>query len=85
MNYSSLLLQIENQLLSLNKKGLKYINIGALPYFELKSLIDGLEKMLSIENGISEGTRKTKNNPSEKYEEIQKIILKLESILDQQI
>ena len=69
MNYSSLLLQIENQLLSLNKKGLKYINIGALPYFELKSLIDGLEKMISIENGISEGTRKTKNNPSEKYEE----------------
>ncbi|GIT02907.1 MAG: hypothetical protein CM1200mP28_01660 [Deltaproteobacteria bacterium] len=66
MNYSSLLLQIENQLLSLNKKGLKYINIGALPYFELKSLIDGLEKMISIENGISEGTRKTKNNPLRK-------------------
>ena len=68
MNYSSLLLQIENQLLSLNKKGLKYINIGALPDFELKSVIDGLEEMISIENGISEGTCKTKNKPSEKSE-----------------
>ena len=72
MNYSSLLLQIENQLLSLNKKGLKYINIGALPDFELQSVIDGLEEMISIENGISEGTCKTKNKTpekSEKYEE----------------
>ena len=68
MNYSSLLLQIENQLLSLNKKGLKYINIGALPDFELKSVIDGLEEMTSIENGISEGTSKTENKPSEKSE-----------------
>ena len=48
MNYSSLLLQIENQLLSLNKKGLKYINIEAMPDFELKSMIDGLDKMISI-------------------------------------
>ena len=69
MNYSSLLLQIENQLLSLNKKGLKYINIGALPDFELKSVIDGLEEMISIGNGVSEGTRKSENNPSEKYKE----------------
>jgi len=68
LNYSSLLLQIENQLLSLNKKGLKYINIGALPDFELKSMIDGLEEMISIENGISEGTCKTKDKPSEKSE-----------------
>ena len=72
MNYSSLLLQIENQLLSLNKKGLKYINIGALPDFELKSVIYGLEEMTSIENGISEGTCKTKNKTSEKYEECPK-------------
>ena len=35
MNYSSLLLQIQNQLLSLNKKGLKYINIDALPYADI--------------------------------------------------
>ena len=69
MNYFSLLLQIENQLLSLKKKGLKFINIEALPDFELKSVIDGLEEMISIENGISEGTRKTKNKTSEKYEE----------------
>ena len=75
MNYSSLLLQIENQLLSLNKKGLKYINIRALPDFDLKSVIDGLEEMISIENGISEGTCKTKNKiseKSEKYEETPK-------------
>jgi len=69
LNYTSLLLQIENQLLSLNKKGLKYVNIGALPDFELKSLIEGLEEMISIANGISEGTPKTENKASEKYEE----------------
>ena len=69
MNYSSLLLQIENKLLSLNKKGLKYINIEALPDFELKNLIDGLEEMIFVENGISEIICKTKDNPSEKYEE----------------
>ena len=66
MNYSSLLLQIENQLLCLKKKGLKYINIGALPDFELKNVIDGLEEMISIENGISDGTCITKNKTSEK-------------------
>ena len=53
MNYSSLLLKIETQLLSLNKKGLKYINIGALPDFELKSVIDGLEEIISKENHIT--------------------------------
>jgi len=35
LNYSSLLLKIETHLLSLNKKGLKYINIDTLPDFEL--------------------------------------------------
>ena len=68
MNYSSLLLQIENQLLSLNKKGLKYINIGALPDFELKSVIDGLEEMISSESGIFEGTCESEKNLSEKHE-----------------
>ena len=67
MNYSYLLLQIENQLLSLNKKGLKHINIGALPDFELKSVIDGLEEMISSESGIFEGTCKSENNLSEKH------------------
>ena len=75
MNYSSFLIQIENQLLSLKKKGLKYVNIGALPDFELKNMIDGLEEMISTGNGISEGTRKTGNKASdrsEKYEESSK-------------
>ncbi|MCS5553835.1 MAG: hypothetical protein NZ878_11055, partial [SAR324 cluster bacterium] len=31
-------------------------------------MIDGLEEMISIENGISEGTCKTKNKTSEKSE-----------------
>ena len=74
MNYTSLLLQIENQLLSLNKKGLKYINIGALPDFELKSVIDGLEEMISVENGISEGQTglKMKGETSKDTERYQK-------------
>ena len=50
MNYSSLLLKIETQLLSLNKKGLKYINIGTLPDIELKSVIGGIEEIISNEN-----------------------------------
>ena len=65
MNYYSLLLKIETQLLSLNKKGLKYINIGALPDFELKSVIDGLKEIISIEN------HKTTNKTSGKPEEFQ--------------
>ncbi|MCS5552989.1 MAG: uracil-DNA glycosylase [SAR324 cluster bacterium] len=71
MNYTSLLLQIENQLLSLNKKGLNYINIGALPDVELKRVIDGLEEMFSSENAISQETRETKNKPSEKSEKFE--------------
>ena len=71
MNYTSLLLQIENQLLSLNKKGLNYINIGALPDVELKRVIDGLEEMFSSENAISQETRKTQNKPPEKSEKFE--------------
>ena len=71
MNYTSLLLQIENQLLSLNKKGLNYINIGALPDVELKRVIDGLEEMFSSENTISQETRETKNKPSEMSEKFE--------------
>ena len=66
MNYSSLLLKIETQLLSLNKKGLKYINIGKLPDFELKSVIDGLEEIISIENHTT--TNKTSVKP-EKFQD----------------
>ena len=71
MNYTSLLLQIENQLLSLNKKGLNYINIGALPDVELKRVIDGLEEMFSSENAISQETREIQNKPSEKSEKFE--------------
>ena len=71
MNYSSLLLKIETQLLSLNKKGLKYINIGALPDFELKSVIDGLKEIISIEN------HKTTNKTSEKLANFQKNLFKV--------
>ena len=66
MNYSSLLLKIETHLLSLNKKGLKYINIGALPDFELKSVIDGLEEIISTEKHTT--TNKTSGKP-EKFQE----------------
>ena len=71
MNYTSLLLQIENQLLSMNKKGLNYINIGALPDVELKRVIDGLEEMFSSENAISQETREIQNKPSEKSEKFE--------------
>ena len=71
MNYTSLLLQIENQLLSLNKKGFNYINIGALPDVELKSVIDGLEEMFSSENTISQETREIQIKPSEKSEKFE--------------
>ena len=71
MNYTSLLLQIENQLLSLNKKGLNYINIGALPDVELKRVIDGLEEMFSSENTISQETQEIQNKPSEKSEKFE--------------
>ena len=71
MNYTSLLLQIENQLLSLNKKGLNYINIGALPDVELKRVIDGLEEMFSSENTISQETQEIQNKPSEKFEKFE--------------
>jgi len=71
LNYTSLLLQIENQLLSLNKKGLNYINIGALPDVELKRVIDGLEEMFSSENAISQETREIQIKPSEKSEKFE--------------
>ncbi len=66
MNYSSLLLKIETQLLSLNKKGLKYINIRALPDFELKSVIDGIEEIISTENHTTKN--KTSIKPKKFHE-----------------
>ena len=72
LNYMSLLRNLETKLLSLNKKGLKYINIEPLPEFELKNLIDGLEEITSIENRISLETRKTENKTIEKPEKCQR-------------
>ncbi len=53
MDYSYLLIQIANQLYFLNQKGIKYLNIKALPGLELKSVINGLEEIISKENVIS--------------------------------
>ncbi|HBL54373.1 MAG TPA: hypothetical protein DDZ36_00305 [Deltaproteobacteria bacterium] len=53
MDYPTLLLQLENQLQSLHKKGLNYINIEAMPKVELKLLLDGLGEMMSVETEIS--------------------------------
>ncbi len=52
MDYPTLLLQLENQLQSLHKKGLNYINIEAMPKVELKLLLDGLDDMMSAEAEI---------------------------------
>jgi hypothetical protein len=70
-----LLLKIETHLLSLNKKGLKYINIDTLPDFELKSMIDGLEEIISKENHI---TTKKISEKVEKFPENSKKIIELE-------
>ena len=46
MDYPTLLLQLENQLLSLHKKGFHYMNIEAMPKVELRRLLDGLGEIL---------------------------------------
>ena len=53
MDYPTLLLQLENQLQSLHKKGLNYINIEAMPKVELKLLLDGLGEMMSADTEIT--------------------------------
>ena len=57
MDYSALLIQIANQLYFLNQKGIKYLNIKALPGLEVKSVINGLEEIISKENVISSEPR----------------------------
>ncbi|MBC8258963.1 MAG: uracil-DNA glycosylase [SAR324 cluster bacterium] len=42
MDYPTLLLQLENQLQSLHKKGFDYMNIEAMPKVELRRLLEGL-------------------------------------------
>ncbi len=46
MDYPTLLLQLENQLQSLHKKGSHYMNIEAMPKVELRRLLDGLGEIL---------------------------------------
>ena len=46
MDYPTLLLQLENQLQSLHKKGFHYMNIEAMPKVELRRLLDGLGEIL---------------------------------------
>ena len=53
MDYPTLLLQLENQLQSLHKKGLNYINIEAMPKVKLKLLLDGLEEMMCTKTEIT--------------------------------
>jgi DNA polymerase len=53
LDYPTLLLQLENQLQSLHKKGLNYINIEAMPKVELKLLLEGLGDIMSAESEIS--------------------------------
>jgi uracil-DNA glycosylase family 4 len=53
LDYPTLLLQLENQLQSLHKKGLNYINIEAMPKVELKLLLDGLDDMMCAETEIT--------------------------------
>ena len=53
MDYPTLLLQLENQLQSLHKKGLNYINIEAMPKVELRLLLDGLGDMMCADTEIT--------------------------------
>ncbi|GIT62996.1 MAG: hypothetical protein Ct9H300mP21_05420 [Pseudomonadota bacterium] len=46
MDYPTLLLQLENQLQSLHKKGFHYMNIEAMPKVGLRRLLDGLGEIL---------------------------------------
>ena len=45
MDYPTLLLQLENQLQSLHKKGANYLNIEAMPKVELRRLLKGMGVM----------------------------------------
>ena len=69
MDYSSLLVQIVNQLYFLNQKGINYININELSDLHLKSLINGLEELNSKYNVISNVTHEKKpKEKTDKYE-----------------
>ena len=46
MDFPTLLLQLENQLQSLHKKGFDYLNIEAMPKVELRKLLEGLGELV---------------------------------------
>jgi len=53
LDYTTLLLQLKNKLISLEKEGLSYLNIEKMPEAEQRQLYKGLEEIISIENSIS--------------------------------
>jgi DNA polymerase len=54
LDYSALLLQIENQLQTVHKKGQNYMNIEAMPRVELRRVIEGLGAIIPVEKDISQ-------------------------------
>ncbi len=73
MDYPTLLLQLENQLQSLHKKGINYINIEAMPKIELKLLLDGLSETINQENIINIKHQGTNHKLSAKNQPVIKI------------
>ena len=58
MDYPTLLLQLENQLLSLHKKGFHFLNIEAMPKVELRRLLDGLDEILEYQSEVVDNRSK---------------------------
>ena len=54
MDFPTLLLQLENQLQSIHKKGVNYLNIEAMPKVELRSLLKGLEGMVISQTVVAD-------------------------------
>ena len=73
MDYPTLLLQLENQLQYLHKKGLNYINIEAMPRVKLKLLVEGLGEMMSTETEITVKHEGANHKLSEQTQPVQKI------------
>ena len=54
MDFPTLLLQLENQLQSLHKKGVNYLNIEAMPKVELRRLLRGLEGVVVSQTVVAD-------------------------------
>ena len=54
MDFPTLLLQLENQLQSIHKKGVNYLNIEAMPKVELRRLLRGLEGMADSQTVVTD-------------------------------